>query len=247
MIERFLGIEHVANTNAPSLKQAMENLFSRLGLSISRLRGQGHNGVSNMQAVAKNHNQIALLFTLVSNVVNVVGASFQELNARFTESNTDLLLYVACLNPSNSFSSFDRKKLIHPTEFCPKEFSSMELMVLNDQLDTYIIDMLSSNEFSMLNGIADLAKKMVETRRDKVYPLVYLLLTLALILLVATTTVERVFSAMNIVKNRLRNRMGDEWMNDNLVVYIERDIFDGIDNDAIMVRFQKMKTCRGQL
>ncbi|KAL7218139.1 hypothetical protein ACSBR2_011417 [Camellia fascicularis] len=83
-------------------------------------------------------------------------------------------------------------------------------MVLNDQLDTYIVDVLSSIEFSWLNGIADLAKKMMETRKDKVYPLVYLLLTLALILLVATAIVERVFSAMNIVKNRLRNRMGDE-------------------------------------
>ncbi|GMP69217.1 hypothetical protein CsSME_00028558 [Camellia sinensis var. sinensis] len=109
------------------------------------------------------------------------------------------------------------------------------------------IYMLSSSEFSMLNGIADLAKKIIETRRDKVYPLVYLLLTLALILPVATATVERVFSAMNIVKNRLRNRMGDELMNDSLVVYIERDIFDGIDNNTIMERFQKMKTRWGQL
>ncbi|KAL7258692.1 hypothetical protein ACSBR1_004744 [Camellia fascicularis] len=83
---------------------------------------------------------------------------------------------------------------------------------------------------------------MVEIGRDKVYPLVYLFLTLALILPVATVTLERVFSAMNIMKNRLRNRMGDKWMNNSLVVYIERDIFDDIDNDTIMERFQKMKT-----
>ncbi|GMP69440.1 hypothetical protein CsSME_00028703 [Camellia sinensis var. sinensis] len=162
----------------------------------------------NAQEITSLHYYRAELF------YTVLDMQIQELNARFTESNTNLLLCVACLNPSNSFSSFDMKKLIHLAEFYPKEFSSMELMVLNDQLDTYIIDMLSSSEFSMLNGIADLAKKMVETRRDKVYPLVYLLLTLALILLVATTTVERVFSAMNIVKNQLWNRMGDEWMND---------------------------------
>ena len=49
LIERFIGIEHVANTIALSLKQAMENLFSRLGLSISRLWGQGYDGASNMQ------------------------------------------------------------------------------------------------------------------------------------------------------------------------------------------------------
>ncbi|GMP54230.1 hypothetical protein CsSME_00019458 [Camellia sinensis var. sinensis] len=195
----------------------------------------------NAQEITNLHYYRAELF------YTVLDMQIQELNAHFTESNTELLLCVACLNPSNSFSSFDRKKLIHVAEFYPKEFSSVELIVLNDQLDTYIIDMLSSSEFSMLNGIADLAKKMVETGRDKVYPLVYLLLTLALILHVTSATVERVFSAMNIVKNRLRNRIGDEWMNDSLIVYIERDIFDGIDNDTIMERFQKMKTRRGQL
>ncbi|KAL7249448.1 hypothetical protein ACSBR1_011609 [Camellia fascicularis] len=120
-------------------------------------------------------------------------------------------------------------------------------MMLNDQLDTYIVDILSSIEFSWLSGIANLAKKMVETGRDKVYPLVHLLLTLVLILPVATAIVERVFSTMNIVKNRLRNQIGDEWMNDSLVVYIERDIFDGVDNDTIMENFQNMKTRRGQL
>ena len=51
---------------------------------------------------------------------------------------------------------------------------------------------------------------MVVTKRDKVYQLVYRLLTLTLILLVAIATVERTFSAMNIVKTRLRNRMEDQ-------------------------------------
>ena len=80
-------------------------------------------------------------------------------------------------------------------------------------------------------GIGDLAQKMIETKKHVVYPLVYLLVTLALILPVTTSTVERAFSAMKIVKNRSRNRMGDQWMTNNLIVYIEKDIFDCIDND----------------
>jgi hypothetical protein len=52
---------------------------------------------------------------------------------------------------------------------------------------------------------------------------------------------------MHIVKSRLRNRMGDKWMNDSLVVYIEKDIFDKIDNEVIMKRFQNIKTRREQL
>ncbi|KAI8528033.1 hypothetical protein RHMOL_Rhmol12G0119600 [Rhododendron molle] len=435
VIERFLGIEHVANTNALTLKEAMESLFSRLGLSSSRLRGQGYDGASNMQGEfnglkslilrdsPKKYEQINMLFYFVNRVVVIVSASckrrdilrdnrilevmksldigelssgkglnqetnliragdtrwgshygtlvrlvnmfssvievlefvsedrsntdqkaesnvllenlqsfefvfnlhlmrvilaitselslalqrkdqdivnamalvtmsksrlrmmrntgwessfddvnsfckkkeihipnmddkfvargrgrrnashitnlhhyrielfntvldmqLSELNSRFSEAATELLLCVACLNPCNSFSSFD-KKLIRLAELYPNEFSPVELMVLPDQLDTYIFDMRTSNEFSSLNGIADLSRKMLETERDKVYPFVYLLLTLALILPVATATVERVFSAMNIVKDRLRNRMSNQWLNDSLVVYVERDFF----------------------
>ena len=75
---------------------------------------------------------------------------------------------------------------------------------------------------------------MIEMKKNISYPLVYSLMTLALILLVATTTVERAFSAMNIIKNRLRNQIGDQWMNDCLVTYIENDIFKTIKCEEIM-------------
>ena len=171
----------------------------------------------------------------------------QELNDCFTDANTELPLCLACLRPDDLFSSYDKKKLIRLTEFYPEDFSSTELIKLDNQLETYILDVRSSKQFVELKGIGDLARKMVETQRNQVYPLVYLLLTLAVILPVATASVERVFSAMNIVKNRLRNRMGDEWMNDNLIVYIEKDIFDIVDNEIIMQRYQKMKPRREQL
>jgi Domain of unknown function (DUF4371) len=49
VIERFLDIEHVSDTTASSLKIALEALFARHGLSISRLRGQGYDGALNMR------------------------------------------------------------------------------------------------------------------------------------------------------------------------------------------------------
>ena len=64
---------------------------------------------------------------------------------------------------------------------------------------------------------------------------------LTLILLVATVTVERAFSTMNIIKNRLHNKIGDQWMNDCLVTYIEKDIFKAIKCEEIMQWFQNMK------
>ncbi|XP_008226411.1 PREDICTED: uncharacterized protein LOC103325991 [Prunus mume] len=81
---------------------------------------------------------------------------------------------------------------------------------LEDQLGLYIVEMDSSTEFSSLNGITDLAEKLVNTGMNRIYNYVYLLLTLALVLPVATASVERAFSAMNIVKTPLRNKMGNQ-------------------------------------
>ena len=66
-------------------------------------------------------------------------------------------------------------------------------------------------------------------------------MTLALILLVTTAIIEIVFLTMNIIKNRLHNQIGDQWMNDSLVTYIEIDIFKTIECEEIMQRFQNMK------
>ncbi|XP_062012157.1 uncharacterized protein LOC133728737 [Rosa rugosa] len=177
----------------------------------------------------------------------VIDMQLQELNDHFTETTTELLLCMACLNPSNSFSAFSKEKLIRLAQFYPKDFSAVSLLALEDELDTYISDMRSSSVFTQLKGISDLGEKMVETQKDKVYPLVYLLITLTLILPVATATVERAFSAMKIIKSDLRNRMGDMWMNSSMITYIEKEIFDGIDNETIMKRFQNMSNRRGQL
>ena len=49
VVERFLGIEHVTDTSALSLKAAVEDLCCRHGLSLFRLHGQGYDGASNMQ------------------------------------------------------------------------------------------------------------------------------------------------------------------------------------------------------
>ncbi|XP_031260603.1 uncharacterized protein LOC116118770 [Pistacia vera] len=57
---------------------------------------------------------------------------------------------------------------------------------------------------------------------------------------VATATVERVFSTMNLVKNSFRNRIGDDWMNNCLVVYIEKEFFATIENEDIIEHLQNI-------
>lgn len=95
-----------------------------------------------------------------------------------------------------------------------------DLVVLDNQLKTYILDLRSDQEFSSLIGISYLDEKLVQTKRIIVYSLIYLLVKLALTLYVTTASVERAFFVMKIVKNRLRNRMGDQFLIDYLVIYI---------------------------
>ncbi|XP_038715968.1 zinc finger MYM-type protein 1-like [Tripterygium wilfordii] len=49
IVERCIGIEHVANTTTISLKASIQKLFSQHKLSLSSLIGQGYDGASNMQ------------------------------------------------------------------------------------------------------------------------------------------------------------------------------------------------------
>ena len=179
--------------------------------------------------------------------IYVIDEQITELEDRFNEVNTELLICLACLSPKDSFVAFDKPKLLRLAQFYPQDFSDEDRLALEDQLEIYIHYVRSSSDFSQLEGIGDLAKKMVETRMHQVFNYVYLLITLSLVLPVATASVERAFSVMNIVKGPLRNKMGDQWLSDSLLVYIERDIFACIENEAIMLRFQNMKPRRGQL
>ena len=154
---------------------------------------------------------------------------------------------MACLNPTNSFVAFDKEKLIRLAKFYPSNFLGIDILTLDSQLQNYIFDMRSNDFFLKLQGVSELAEKLVSTRKHETYSLVYLLVKLVLTLLVATATVERNFSVMKYIKNELSNRMGDQWMNDCLIVYIKKDVACSIDNETIMQRFQNMKTRRRQL
>ena len=117
-----------------------------------------------------------------------------ELDDRFTKTSTKLLLCVACLNPSDFFSAFKKEKLIRLAFFFYRnKFAIVDLMVLGDQLDAYIIDLRSDDEFSNIEGIASLVEKMIKTKKNLIFLLVYMLIKLSLLLPTATTIVERVF------------------------------------------------------
>ena len=72
---------------------------------------------------------------------------------------------MACFNPSNSFVAFDKEKLRRLAKFYPFDFFRTDILALGPQLQNYIFDMRSNDLFLKLQGVGELAKKLVKTRK----------------------------------------------------------------------------------
>ena len=123
----------------------------------------------------------------------------------------------------------------------PDDFNSTQLKDLQRELNIYIDNMRADERFPNLNTISKLARLMVGTKKHLAFPLVYRLLKLVLVLPIATASVERCFSAMKIVKTILRNRIGDEFMNDCIICFVKPEFIYAIPIEDVIVRFHKWR------
>ncbi|XP_060216886.1 uncharacterized protein LOC132644319 [Lycium barbarum] len=148
----------------------------------------------------------------------VIDLQLAELNNRFDEVNTDLLLGMGSLSLDNYFTNYDKERIMKLATHYRDEFSVSMLEDLSFEVDNYIDYVREvNNDFSNLKRLGDLSETLVKTNLHKTWRLVYLLVKLSLILPVATATVERAFSSMKYIKNDLRSRIDDEFLNDCLV------------------------------
>jgi uncharacterized radical SAM superfamily Fe-S cluster-containing enzyme len=155
--------------------------------------------------------------------LGVLKRQLQELNSRFDEVNIELLRCMTSFSSAKSFAAFNVENLVKLANFYPHDFSFEEKNQVPFQLTHYINDVRNDQNFTNLEGLTELSMMLV--KKDKVdrYNIVYKLLKLVLVLPVATAGVERVFSTMNYIKNKLRNKMGQDYLNDSLVTFIERE------------------------
>jgi hypothetical protein len=108
------------------------------------------------------------------------------MNNRFGESTIEILTCFSCLDPKNNFSRFDIDSLVRGARIYDADFSTSDFAQIRQQLQTYILQVRRHAAFSTCTDIASLASKMVETEKNKVFPLVHRLIELALILQVST-------------------------------------------------------------
>ncbi|XP_058785176.1 uncharacterized protein LOC131660062 [Vicia villosa] len=179
--------------------------------------------------------------------LHVIDVVLKELNDWFTPENIEFINCVACLSPCYSFESFDVKSLVRLARLYPNDFEDLTDKELSNELETYIESVKMDDHFPNLTGISKLCRTFVRTKKHKTFRFVYTLVKLALSLPVATASVKRVFSGMKYVKNELRSRMANPWLNDCLVTFVEKEMFNTIDDMDIIKRFQGMNKRRMHL
>ncbi|XP_076939639.1 uncharacterized protein LOC143608506 [Bidens hawaiensis] len=131
--------------------------------------------------------------------------------------------------------------------YYPVDFTEQERIQLRYQLELFNIEMIKNPNLSDISTLADLCQSLVKTQKRETYYLLDRVVRLILTLQVSTATTERGFSGMKMVKNRLCNRMSDEFLANNLVVYIEREIAEKFDSKSVIDEFKDLKGRRAQL
>ncbi|XP_073294927.1 uncharacterized protein [Primulina huaijiensis] len=174
-----------------------------------------------------------------------IDSQLQEINVRFSEYAMNLLMLSSALNPQNASDSLrymDICKLVE--NFYPQDFTSEEKERLEMQLKHYEHNVVKGSHSKSLSTISELCQWLVKTKKVATYDLVFRVIVLVLTLPVSTATTERSFSAMNIVKTRLRSKMEDDFLSDVLMIFIEREIAQNICIDTIIEDFENFKDRR---
>ncbi|XP_050255249.1 uncharacterized protein LOC126701171 [Quercus robur] len=169
----------------------------------------------------------------------------QELKSRFCELTTELVILSSALNPKDAFRLF---KIVHicnlVKKYYPQDFTEHEQELLESQLQYYELDVIKHPDFQNMSTISELCRGLKTSGKSKIYFLIDRLIRLVLTLSVSTATTERAFSAMKLLKTRLRNRMEDELLADNMIIYIEKEIAGNFTIEMIMDEFYSMKNLR---
>ncbi|ESQ38729.1 hypothetical protein EUTSA_v10029343mg [Eutrema salsugineum] len=204
-------------------------------------------------AIAQKHLEVGNFFDMIDVLLNVVGASYkrkdmvrEDYRKRIEEKtkkgeiktwqglNQELLFQRPVKSTkqqlyklrNNGWKSFINKVF----SFC--ENYMIELLVMEKEFIISKKPSMKSNKTILHH---------YKTKKHLSHLLVYQLLKLVLTLHVLTAIVERCFSGMKIVKTVLQKRMSDQFLNDCVVCFVEKELLERVKNEVVMKRFQNME------
>jgi hypothetical protein len=196
----------------------------------------GRSRLEENQVTIEHYFRVEIFFSAIDK-------QLQELNSRFCEQSMELLTLRCVLTPKNNYKAFKVETICTLVEkYYPMDFNEQDQILLRLQLRHFIVDARETSNLKNLSTIQELCSCLVETEKAKIYYLIDRLLRLILTLPVSTATTERSFSAMKIIKNKLRNKMKAEFLADSMSVYIEREIAATISWDTIIDEFKALAT-----
>ncbi|XP_050379741.1 uncharacterized protein LOC126797110 [Argentina anserina] len=91
-----------------------------------------------------------------------------------------------------------------------------------------------------------LCQGLFETKKSMTYQMIDRLIRLVLTLPVSTGTTERSFSTIKRIKTMLRNKMENDFLADNMIVHIEKELAENYDADSIITEFASIQERRVQ-
>ncbi|XP_074321451.1 uncharacterized protein LOC141657961 [Silene latifolia] len=169
----------------------------------------------------------------------VIDFQLSELDTRFTETSVEILRLSASFDPRHSFRAFKGRDVCDlALKYYPSDFSSHDMSALELECKFFAQDVQKDSRFENTPSTSELCRRMVDVGKTTLYPMIYRLICLILTLPVSTATTERAFSSMKIIKSRLRNKMNDEFLNDLMVLYIERKYADNIETNEVIDEFE---------
>ncbi|CAM8902082.1 unnamed protein product [Rhodiola kirilowii] len=169
----------------------------------------------------------------------VLDSQMAELDNKFAENSRELLVLSASFHPHNNFEAFKVEDvLLLASKFYPSDFSEHDLVALDIECGFFAPSIIRDPRFANMTSISDVCRLLVEHRKSTFYPMIYRLICLILTLPVSTATTERAFSSLNIIKSTLRNKMNEEFLDDLMVLYVERTFADCISNDVVIAEFE---------
>nr|XP_004516905.1 uncharacterized protein LOC101499580 [Cicer arietinum] len=201
----------------------------------------GRSRLQQGQVTIEHYFRVEIFFTAIDQ-------QLQELNNRFSEQAIDLLTLRCALTPKDNYKSFNIEKICTLVEkYYHMDFNMQEKINLKFQLQHFLIDARQDLNLKNLSTIQELCSCLIATKKTQNFYLIDRLLRLIMTLPVSTATTERSFSAMKIIKSRLRNKMEDNFLADTMTIYIEREIATSITSESIIDDFKLIKERRSLL
>uniref|UniRef100_A0A1U7YU81 Uncharacterized protein LOC104248243 n=1 Tax=Nicotiana sylvestris TaxID=4096 RepID=A0A1U7YU81_NICSY len=244
------GLQRPDDTRWGSHLKILDNfivIFSSIVRVLEVIKYEGSTSNERNQANYLLSEMTTFKFVFMLHLMLKVLAMSNELKKILQKRDQDIMNVVEFLNITKKRLQDMRESgwkslLDDVSSFCVMHdilIPKMDLQELNDHFDVVSSDLLlGMASLNPVKSFANFDKGRIMTLgncypnefdevqiRDLSYQLDTFIVLLTLILPVATATVERAFSSMKQIKNEERNSMGDQYLNDCLVCYIERDIF----------------------